>query len=128
MKILALKTSSNETEIFLLEDTKVISKKSWESGRELAKDLPRFIDIFLSENNTNIVDGYIGFLGPGSFTSLRIGISALNALAFVKNIPIVGEEGNDWVINGVKRILGNEDDKILSPNYGAEANITLPKK
>lgn len=128
MKMLALKTASNETEIILLEDTNVNAKKTWESGRELARDLPKFIDDFLKDNLVGEIDAYIGFLGPGSFTGLRIGISTLNALAYSNDKPIVGVEGNNWVINGAKRLLNNENDKILSPHYGADANITVPKK
>lgn len=128
MKILALKTASNETEIILLEDSKVNAKKTWESDRELARDLPKFMDDFLKENHVIEIDAYIGFLGPGSFTGLRIGISTLNALAYVKNKPIVGVEGKNWVINGVERLLNNENDRILLPHYGADANITMPKK
>lgn len=127
MKILALKTASNETEIILLEDSNVNAKKTWESGRELARDLPKFMDDFLKDNLVGEIDAYIGFLGPGSFTGLRIGISTLNALAYSNDKPIVGVEGNDWVINGAKRLLNNENDKILAPHYGADANITVPK-
>lgn len=128
MNILALKTASNEIEMLILDDLRVIAKKTWESGRELARDLPKFIDEFLMVNNVIEINGYIGFLGPGSFTGLRIGLSTLNAIAYTRNMPLVGARGDDWVFDGAKRLLNKEDDKVLLPEYGSGANITMPKK
>jgi hypothetical protein len=37
-----------------------------------------------------------------------------------------GEE--DWLQAGIARLSNGEDEKIAMPFYGADANITLPKK
>lgn len=128
MNLLALKTDSQTASIFILEDSRVIDNYVWEAGRDLAKDLPRKIEELFQKNNIKKPDGFIGFLGPGSFTGLRIGLSAINALAYIYNAPIVGCGGDDWLSDGVKKLQNNENDKVLIPSYGAEAHITKPKK
>lgn len=128
MKILAIKTADNEAELVLLENNKIISKRVLDLGRELAKELPRAIENLLKDNDVPKVDGYIGFLGPGSFTGLRIGISAINALAYAYNLPIVGANGDKWINDGVDKLVSGANDKVIIPNYGAEPNITQPRK
>lgn len=128
MIILALKTDTSETELVLLQDSNLVSVKKWQSGKSLAKDLTKAMSDFLKQNNITEVDGYIGYLGPGSFTGLRIGLSALNALSFSNNKPIVGADGDNWLKDGAVSLLNKNNDKILAPRYGADANITFPKK
>lgn len=128
MIILAIKTDSDIPELTLYDDEKIIDTKTWTAGRMLAKELPKEIQGFLDSNRIESVDGYAGYLGPGSFTGLRIGITTLNALAYIGSRPIVGSSGDDWKASAIKRLQNNENDKILIPEYGGEANITLPKK
>jgi tRNA threonylcarbamoyladenosine biosynthesis protein TsaB len=74
------------------------------------------------------LQGLVVFTGPGSFTGLRIGISTMNAMAYAQNIPIVGVGGENWLLDGIKRLKNHENDKIVTPNYGREPNITKSKK
>jgi len=128
--ILGINTSTEITELYLINDNHIIDETKWNSGRDLAKDLLSKIKLLLEKNNLSYeqVDAYIGYLGPGSFTGLRIGISAINSLAYTNNKPIVGSAGDEWINKALDRLLLNQDDKVLVPEYGSEANITLPKK
>ena len=74
------------------------------------------------------VSGIVGFKGPGSFTGLRIGLTVLNTFADSESIPIVGTIGEDWQIVGLQRLSSGENDKLVMPEYGAEAHITTPRK
>lgn len=124
---LAIKTADKVSEIYLYNDLVLTKEKKWEAGRELSKSLLSEIKKIIS-GDFNILKGLIVFVGPGSFTGLRIGISVMNALAYGKNLPIVGENGDDWAEKGIKRLQNGENDKIVMPEYGGEANITTPKK
>jgi tRNA threonylcarbamoyladenosine biosynthesis protein TsaB len=102
----------------------------WEANRELAKGLLQYIQDNLEKNGKTWTDisGIVAFQGPGSFTGLRIGLTVLNTLADANHVPIVGAAGETWQADGLARLEAGEDDKIVLPEYGAEAHITQPRK
>ena len=104
--------TSNSTTILRLDSKEYV----WESGRELAEGLHRFIKEKLEENGADWQDlSEITFMsGPGSFTGLRIGAAVVKTLADQLNIPLYDH-------NGVQH-------KVIIPEYGRAANISLPKK
>ena len=103
---------------------------TWEAGRGLAKGLLAFLETeLISQGKTwQDVTGLVAYQGPGSFTGLRIGITVFNTLAYANAWPIVGATGDDWQQTGVARLEAGENDEIVLPEYGGEANITKPKK
>jgi tRNA threonylcarbamoyladenosine biosynthesis protein TsaB len=131
--ILALKTNQDPTEIYILDDTgTVVTEKKWDTGRTLAKNLLGEIEQLLARTELikrwEDLTGVIVFRGPGSFTGLRIGITTANALSYAREIPIVGTTGNNWLADGLKKLTAGENDKIVTPEYGAPPHITQPKK
>jgi len=102
----------------------------WESGRTLAKGLLGYIQTTMAQYGKVWTDisGVVAFKGPGSFTGLRIGLTVLNTLADSESIPIVGVTGDDWQSTGLARLQAGEDEKLVMPEYGAEAHITTPRK
>ena len=110
-------------------------------GREMAKNILVEIKEFLAENGANWQNlrGICVFTGPGSFTGLRIGVTVANTLADSLKIPIIGEKNSDgskndgenlenWREIALEKLNSGADDKIALPFYGAEANITKPRK
>ncbi len=125
--ILAVRSDKPLCEISLLDLTgKVKAHKSLEAGHTLAKILLGEIDDILQGDFTQLT-GLVVFKGPGSFTGLRIGLATMNALADGCNLPIVATSGDDWLSQGIARLVNNENDKIALPDYGAAPNITRPK-
>ena len=123
--ILLLDTSTPTCKLTLDERT-----YDWEANRELTNGLLGFIEEKLSEAGAGFADisGIGVFKGPGSFTGLRIGITVLNTIADAQNIPIVGVTGEDWERQARERIAAGENDQLVLPFYGGEANITKPRK
>ena len=130
MKILVLKTDGPTTYLATYDDLSLISELHWESGRELARDILKNIRELLqsSQLNPEELEGILCFSGPGSFTSLRIGITVANTLAYAQNVPIVSTTGDDWVVGGINQLLAGANEKIVVPLYGAEPTITVHKK
>lgn len=127
--ILLLDTSTPTCRLTLVEGDWRVAVE-WEAGRELAKGLLAYIQNTLAEQGKDWADltGLVAFKGPGSFTGLRIGITVLNSLAYARSLPIIGASGDDWQTEGIGRLEAGENDEIVLPEYGGEANITQPRK
>lgn len=108
---LYLDTSTPKTILKLDEHT-----YEWDSGRNLARDLLKYIHDKLQEQGADWQDlTEITFMaGPGSFTGLRIGAVVVNTLASELKIPLYNHRG--------KKVA------LIMPEYGREANISAPKK
>lgn len=130
MKIISLKTDTVLAEVALWEDSNLITEEKWEAHRQLADTIHVKLADLLKSNSLKWSDigGIVVFKGPGSFTGLRIGVSVANAIAYSLSIPIIAGMGETWAKMAIKKLLNGENDKISLPEYGGEANITLPKK
>jgi len=129
--ILTIRTDKPEAEIGLFDaqGTK-IAYEAWLAHRELADTLLSKIKALLESQQKTFTDvtGIVAFQGPGSFTGLRIGITVANTFAYSQDIPIVGAMGEQWIQDGIKTLTTTENKQIVLPEYGAEANISKPRK
>lgn len=128
--IVTLRTDSPDAEIGLYDGTKQLSYHKWHADRTLARNVLKVIHQQLQKQKIDWPDitGVVVFQGPGSFTGLRIGITVANTIAYGNQVPVIAAEGDGWLQKGLARITHGEDDKLALPHYGAEVNITLPKR
>lgn len=129
--IVALKTDAPEAVIMLAKSSgEIVRTHTWLAHRTLARDLLAVMEAQLHEHGTDIgsVSGLVYYKGPGSFTGLRIGASVANTIAYANSVPIVGSGGEEWLEEGLARLRHGEDDRLVLPEYGREANITQPRK
>jgi tRNA threonylcarbamoyladenosine biosynthesis protein TsaB len=129
--ILVLRTGT-EGNLLELRDSKADVKFSeeWPASKLLSEELPGKIEDALSSLGLMFgdVSGIVVFKGPGSYTGLRIGITVVNTIADQVGVPIVGQTGENWIEKGLARLKLSENDRIVLPEYGGEANITKPRK
>jgi tRNA threonylcarbamoyladenosine biosynthesis protein TsaB len=127
--ILLLNTSAPVCKLTFIDGDNRIDDE-WQSDRMLAKGLLGYIDELLKKHHKSWSDiSAIGaFEGPGSFTGIRIGLTVVNTIADAQNIPIVGARGGDWQNKVLAKIDDGQNEKIVLPFYGSEANITIPRK
>lgn len=130
MLIMTIRTDSPQSELGLYQDRVQLAYVSWQAHRELGRTVHSKIKELMESQNYVMDDiaGVVAFRGPGSFTGLRIGLTVADALAYGNACPIVGSAGKSWIDDGLTRLLAGEDDRIVTPEYGAEANITTPRK
>lgn len=129
--ILTIRTDKPQAEVGIYnDDGEQVSYHTWYAHRELSATLLSVVRSQLVEQNATFKDltGVIVFKGPGSFTGLRIGITVANAMAYSLNIPIVGTEGDSWKNVGLRMLKDGQNNNIVLPEYGSEANVTMPKK
>lgn len=92
MKILALECSATPASVAVLDDYKLIAQSFSNVKLTHSQTLMPMIENLLSASKINIndIDGFAISNGPGSFTGVRIGISAVKGLAAAKKLPCVG--------------------------------------
>ncbi len=87
-----METATTNCSVALCEDGNVIALKEDNSkGYSHAEKLHVFIDEILKENDLKIanLDAVAISKGPGSYTGLRIGVSAAKGLCFAQDIPLI---------------------------------------
>lgn len=129
--ILAIRTDHPHAELHLInQDGRVADKLVWPATNELSKVLLANIEKLLKKNKLKHQDltGVIVFRGPGSFTGLRIGVAVANALAYSLGLPIAGATSDDWLKKGLMALAKPHKGQWVVPEYGAEPNISQPKK
>ncbi len=91
-KILCIETASTNCSVALGVDGKLLSlKEDYDSNYSHAERLHVFIRDLLAENNLELsqLDAIAISKGPGSYTGLRIGVSAAKGLCFTLEIPLI---------------------------------------
>lgn len=128
--ILLWDSSTMTARITFVGDDGAKNTHEWEAGRTLARDMLAHLRDLLTEQSLTFADiAGIGVnRGPGSYTGLRIGMTVLNTVASTEQIPIVGATGDAWQGDCLRRLSDGEDDQMVLPEYGGDANITQPRK
>lgn len=92
MKILALETSAKSVSVAVVEDGAVLASSYQRTGLTHSRTLMPMVDAMLqnAELDPKAVDLFAVAAGPGSFTGLRIGVSALKGLAWALDKPCAG--------------------------------------
>lgn len=155
MKYLIIDTSTNTASIGLAEDGKIIASHSWYSKQNLSETLLVEIDklllsviprdrgisrSFLRQDDYGF-GGVIAYLGPGSYTGLRIGITVANTFAYALGIPIAGIKNENYqgekfdtatlekqdlkelLKKGLEELPKKKAGEYLIPFYGKEPNV-----
>lgn len=113
--IIGLLTSKNDYGTF--------RKRQFQAGRELSAKLSDVVKNLLKEYKVGLdqIKGVVVFVGPGSFTGLRIGISFANAFAYALGAPVFEtKKKEDFNLSKPK--------KFAVPYYGAKPHITKSKR
>jgi len=92
MKLLAIDTSTQNLSLAISDDDKVLRYQNGKLRRPLSSSIISGIRAILKRAGITLkaIDGFAVGLGPGSFTSLRVGLSTVKGLAFALQKPVVG--------------------------------------
>ena len=90
--LLAVDTSTAQVGLALYAGAQVIAEYAWRSNRRHTVELAPAISDLLTRCGLTMDDVHaLGVaLGPGSFTSLRVGLALAKGLALSKHIPLIG--------------------------------------
>ena len=91
MKLLSLETSTKMGSIAITDNTRLLGEFQIAIKDSFSEMLLPAIDYLLKNTEVSIhnVDAFTLAQGPGSFTSLRIGMSVVKGLALKNKVPII---------------------------------------
>lgn len=92
MRILALETSAKAVSVAVTEDGRLLALGFQDTGLTHSRTLMPIVEHLLKNTDLAMadMDAVAVAVGPGSFTGIRIGVSAAKGLAFAASIPTVG--------------------------------------
>jgi tRNA threonylcarbamoyladenosine biosynthesis protein TsaB len=110
---LCIETSTTVCSVALFDKTNLLSIKENNNGYTHAESLHPFIEEVLNEAGVSIekLDAICVGKGPGSYTGLRIGVSAAKGIAYAKNIPLIGMNSLQNIVAGA--INRNNDNECV---------------
>lgn len=135
MNTLFLNTATSETGIALSRDGEVFEKR-WPSEQNEAETLQPNVEQLLTEQGLtpDDIDQLLVCVGPGGFTSTRVGVSAANAWAFAKQIPVAAVSvfdlfpaGDSWVMVSANRSEGWIQSPGGEPEWVEIESLELPE-
>src|SRR5512138_1159548 len=90
--LLAVDTSTAQMGLAIYDGSQVVSEYAWRSSQRHTVELAPAISELLKRCGSTMDDvTALGVaLGPGSFTSLRVGLSLVKGLALSRHLPLVG--------------------------------------
>ncbi|HHY40953.1 MAG TPA: tRNA (adenosine(37)-N6)-threonylcarbamoyltransferase complex dimerization subunit type 1 TsaB [Syntrophaceticus sp.] len=110
MRILGIETSTPVVSIAAAEDGQVLGEFSLTTKQGHMEYLLPLIDQLLTSLKLSVrdLDGYAVSVGPGSFTSLRVGLATCKALAHAANKPVAEVPTLDvlaWGLQGTEGLI-----------------------
>lgn len=90
--LLAIDTSTAQVGLALYDGTQVLGEMTWVTRQHHTTELAPALSGLLSRCGVSmeIVSALGVAIGPGSFTSLRVGLSLVKGIALARHIPVVG--------------------------------------
>lgn len=90
--LLAVDTSTAQVGLALYDGTQVLGETTWVTRQHHTTELAPALSGLLSRCGVSMemVSALGVAIGPGSFTSLRVGLSLVKGIALARHIPVVG--------------------------------------
>jgi len=90
--ILAVDTSTSQIGVALYDGARILAEHLWVSQARHTVELAPAVEKMLQQTGLAVaqVTALGVALGPGSFTSLRVGLSFVKGLAMSRNLPLIG--------------------------------------
>ncbi len=116
--ILNIETATTVCSVALSDNETILAFKELNNGYTHAENLHVFINDVMKESSSDLsqLSAIAVSKGPGSYTGLRIGVSAAKGLAYALNIPLIAVDTlqviTNAVLNKTNSIANAEDHSI----------------
>lgn len=123
--IICLETSTAVCSVAICDSSGVVALKESSENKSHASLLTVFINDLLAQTGIKARDlqAVAVSKGPGSYTGLRIGVSAAKGIAYAASIPLIGVETTRsmfcGISNNLKQKYGADDKTLFVPMLDA---------
>ena len=132
MKIIGLDTTSQSGSVSLINDNKVLGECLFNVGPRHSENVVSSLEWLLDTLNTDKkdIDAVAVSVGPGSFTSVRVGVTIAKSLAYSMKVKIVGVSSLEVLamnIPGTEKsicsVIDAKRDEVYSAVYKYTGNL-----
>jgi tRNA threonylcarbamoyladenosine biosynthesis protein TsaB len=115
--LLFIESSSTVCSVALAENGIIIAKREQNEGYTHAESLHVFVKEMMQETDKNFqqINAVAISTGPGSYTGLRIGMSAAKGFCFALGIPLIGVSTLENLVIGAMRNMHQSTCKFFIP-------------
>lgn len=132
--ILLIDPAHEPVAIALANNGNIVAERTVSERRQQSAELLSLIDQVLTGAQLDVgaLEAVAVVRGPGSFTSLRVGLAAANALAQSARLPMIGLLAEDGMTTAelarvaTTQLAAGQTDPTLLPEYGRPPSITPP--
>ena len=110
MHFLSIEPSTKVFSLAISHDAKVLRFRNLKVDKVLEDSIVPAVDKILTSAGISFkrIDGFAVGLGPGSFTSLRVGLATVKAFAMATGKPVVGIASLDVLAEGASNVPCDE--------------------
>lgn len=115
MLLLLLETSAAHCSVALCNDTEVLSSVMADNANSHTEEITILIQKACDITGIALqqIDGVALSHGPGSYTSLRVGVSAAKAICFALSVPLISINSDEILVAGIDWSMVSANDVIL---------------
>lgn len=115
-KLLAIDSSTKRFSLAVADGEKILKSRNLVLDKVLSSSIVPAIRKILRDAGLGLpdMDGFAVGLGPGSFTSLRVGLATVKGLAFAAQKPVVGIPSPDVVAEHAAAVMEDCHICVLS--------------
>lgn len=119
--ILNIESSTDICSVVLAKDGEIVCWRENRDGRSHATLLTQYVKDVCEESSISIseLDAIAISGGPGSYTGLRIGVSAAKGICFGAGKPLIALSGLECMASGIKSEYNIDGDQLLIPMLDA---------
>jgi len=119
--ILCIESSTNICSVALFKGNRCINTKLSTDEKSHATLLTVFIEEILNESETNPseIDAVAISMGPGSYTGLRIGVSAAKGICYGASAKLIAVNTLELMAQTIMESVENKSDAIFAPMIDA---------
>jgi tRNA threonylcarbamoyladenosine biosynthesis protein TsaB len=123
--LLAVDTSTAQVGLALYDGTQVIGEMTWTTRQHHTTELAPALSGLLHRSGVSMdmVSALGVAIGPGSFTSLRVGLSLVKGIALARRLPVIGIKTLDII--AAAQPTGKQASRLVTVVRAGRARIAL---